>query len=187
MTTYRWNFLALGAALVLGACVHTANDALPKNPDSHTAALASVKTHLDQAKNAPKGGIPVSALTNSAQAQAKAEEPAKPALPMLTAMGFSQVSKQPGASLNQRRIMAIRAAQVEALRNLTEQIHGVKINSSTTIREARVYNDRIDALIQGELRGAKTLSIKPKDSDTFEVTLGIEPATVAYIVQAVKG
>lgn len=183
MSSRIW-IAALGlGALSLSACTHTANDALPKKPDARTQSLAQIKTDLDKsvpvAKTMPIPKRPV--------VVAPAQEAKSDALPAIEAMGFAQVSKQPGSSLNQRRIMALRAARLDALRNLTEQIHGIRIDAHTTIRDARVANDTIDAVIQGELRGAQTVSIKPKGSDTFEVVLKIDPATVAYILKAAQG
>lgn len=176
---------AIGTATLISisACMHTANDALPKNADARTTSLAAIKTDLDAtvpvAKTAPIPKRPV------VVAEPKTTGPA--ALPAIEAMGFAQVSKQPGTSLNQRRIMALRAARMDAMRKLVEQIHGIHIDSSTTVRDARVSNDQIDALIQGELRGAQTVSIKPKGNDTFEVVLKVDPQTVAYILKAAKG
>ena len=56
-------------------------------------------------------------------------------------MGYASISSQPAKSINQRRLMAIRAARLEAMRNLTEQVHGIKVNSRTTIIDAIVQND----------------------------------------------
>ena len=40
-----------------------------------------------------------------------------------------------GESLNQRRILAMRAARLDALRDLTEQVHGIRITSDSLLRE----------------------------------------------------
>jgi hypothetical protein len=37
--------------------------------------------------------------------------------------------------LNQRRLLAIRAARLDAYRVLTEQIHGVQLDAQTTVAE----------------------------------------------------
>lgn len=51
-------------------------------------------------------------------------------IPTLTSVGFASVSVQPGKSLNQKRILAIKAARLDALAKLTEQIHGIQISGS---------------------------------------------------------
>ena len=54
-------------------------------------------------------------------------ETSKYYVPTITAVGFSSIAIQPSKSLNQRRLMAMRAAKLDAYRNLTEQIHGIYI------------------------------------------------------------
>jgi hypothetical protein len=103
-----------------------------------------------------------------------------------TGLGLSQVSKQPGASTNEKRLMAIRAARMEALRDLTEQIHGIRINSETVLRDQVLRSDSVRALVEGEIRGARTLRITPKGSDSFEVVMALDPDTVAYILRAAR-
>ena len=65
--------------------------------------LAAIKTALDKANKATA---------------ARAEN-------TITGRGYSVISIQPGKSSGHRRLMAIRAAKLEALRDLTEQIHGI--------------------------------------------------------------
>merc|ERR1711998_238815 len=47
-------------------------------------------------------------------------------IPTLTAVGYAVVSTQPGRSDAQKRLMAIRAARMAAMRDLAEQIHGLQ-------------------------------------------------------------
>ena len=64
-----------------------------------------------------------SALLN----ERRVAETSKYYVPSITAIGFSSIAIQPSKSLNQRRLMAIRAAKLDAYRNLTEQLHGIYI------------------------------------------------------------
>ncbi len=54
-------------------------------------------------------------------------------VPSISAIGFASVSIQPSKNINQRRLMAMRAAKLDAYRSLTEQIHGIRIQGETTI------------------------------------------------------
>ena len=54
-------------------------------------------------------------------------------VPTLTGVGFAAVSVQPGKTTNQKRILAIKAARLDALAKLTEQIHGIQLTGSTKI------------------------------------------------------
>ena len=48
--------------------------------------------------------------------------------PTIKATGFSAIAIQPSKNLNQRRLMAIRAAKIDAYRVLAEQVHGVQLD-----------------------------------------------------------
>ena len=86
----------------------------------------------------------------------------------------------------EKRLMAIRAARLEAMRDLTEQVHGLRLDSTSTVNDMVLRSDYIRGLVDGEIRGARTTSIKPKSADTFEVVLTLDPDVVRYIVKAAK-
>ncbi len=173
-------FLLVPLAL-LGCAQGTpsARSALPLDARAPTRALAEVKDNLDAADRAaqPAGGVsPMVAPMISAQA-----------VPSLRGLGFAQIAGQPGKTQNEKRLMAIRAARVDALRDLTEQVHGVRISASTTVRDAVVADDSLNAVVQGTLRGARTLRVTPKGGDSYEVEMELDRDTVAYIVRALRG
>ncbi len=164
---------ALGLCAALAACDPArpkAVDALPLDATNRTAALAETKDALDAMDSAPISGPSVA----SAQAT-----------PVFVGRGFAQVAGQPGATRNERRLMAMRAARLDALRDLTEQIHGIRISSESSLGDAVLRSDRLHATVQGTLRGARTVSIQPKGDDGYEVVLEIDPDTVAYVLRAV--
>ena len=107
-------------------------------------------------------------------------------IPTITGVGFSAVSIQPGKNLNQKRIMAIKAARLDALRQLTEQIHGIQLTGSTKIAEAIVQSDTLRADIQGVILGARTVKIEPSSSDTYEVAVEIDRPLIDEIVNAYR-
>jgi hypothetical protein len=158
-------------ALSLTACMapSRAVDALPPDAEATTRALAEVRDDLTphQAKPAARTA------------------PAQPKVTQFTGLGMSQVSTQTGKSLNQKRLMAIRAARMEALRDLTEQIHGIRLTSETTLRDKVLRSDHVRGIVEGEIRGARTLRITPTDGDSFEVVLALSPDVVRYIMRAV--
>jgi hypothetical protein len=51
-------------------------------------------------------------------------------------------------------MMARRAAQIDAQRNLAEQIRGVKITGGTTMEEYEISSDIVATRVKGFLRGA---------------------------------
>jgi hypothetical protein len=169
--------ISLILGVLLGACTptspETASDALPLSATAQTAQLAEVKDNLDAADR--MGAPPAPA--------AVASDEARP----LKGLGFAQISGQPGKTTNEKRLMAIRAARMDALRDLTEQVHGIRINATTTIHAAVVRDDSLAAVVQGTLRGARTVRVAPSGHDSYEVEMVLDRETVAYIVRALKG
>jgi hypothetical protein len=167
----------LPVVLTLAACAstpETATDALPMDATGLTTQLATVKDDLDAADvaAAPPPAAPV---------------PDADAVPALKGLGFAQIAGQPGGTMNEKRLMAIRAARLDALRDLAEQVHGIRLSSSTAIRDAVVLDDSLTALVDGTIRGARTVRVTPKGTDSYEVEMMLDRDTVAYIVRALKG
>lgn len=95
-------------------------------------------------------------------------------IPTLTAVGYAVVSSQPGRTEAQKRLMAIRSARMSAMRELAEQIHGIQVDSNTTVIDLMVQNDTFRAVVKGVIRGAKTVRINPTGNDTYETVLEID-------------
>lgn len=134
-------------------------------------------------------GAPVVAATSEAQSlanikdvlDASAEE-----VPTLTAVGYAVVSSQPGRTDAQKRLMAIRSARMAAMRDLAEQIHGLQIDSSTTVIDLMVQNDTFRGVVSGTIRGARTVRINPTGSDTYEIVLEIDRDLIAHLMNNAK-
>ena len=77
--------------------------------------------------------------------------------------------------------MAIRAARMSAMREFAEQIHGLKVDSNTTVIDLMVQNDTFRGIVSGVIRGARTVRINPTGSDTYETVLEIDQDMVAYL------
>ena len=106
--------------------------------------------------------------------------------PKIKAIGFSSVAVQPSKNLNQRRLMAIRAAKLDAFRVLAEQIHGVQLDSETTVQEAMLTSDKLSSAVRGTIMGADTVKIEPTDADTYLVELSISRAHVDRLIKLYK-
>lgn len=162
---------ALLITAALASCapgIRTATQSLPPGAGPATVQLAEVKDALDTVSPPPM-------------------VMASRAAPMITGLGFAQIAGQPGKTANEKRLMAIRAARMDALRDITEQVHGIRIDASTTIGEAVVTDDSLRGVVAGTIRGAKTLRITPRDGDSYEVQMALDRDTVGYILRALKG
>jgi hypothetical protein len=71
----------------------------------------------------------------------------------------------------QARPMALRAAKVDAYRNLLETTKGVRIDSTTVVKDFTVESDVINAAVEGLVKGAKVVNQDYLSDGTVEVTL----------------
>ena len=107
-------------------------------------------------------------------------------VPTLTAIGYAVTSSQPGRSEAQKRLMAIRSARMAAMRDLAEQIHGLQVDSNTTVIDLMVQNDTFRGVVSGTIRGARTVRINPTGSDTYEVVLEIDREMIGYLIETAR-
>jgi len=73
----------------------------------------------------------------------------------------------------QARLMAERAAKVDAMRNLLEQAYGVTIKSRTTVKDFITQNDTIKARVNAFIKGAKVIDTKYLSDGSVEVEMEI--------------
>jgi len=78
---------------------------------------------------------------------------------------------QRNIGMPQARPMALRAAQVDAYRNLLEVVNGVRVDSTTTVKDFTVESDIINTQVQGIVKGAKTMKQEYLSDGTVEVTV----------------
>lgn len=80
------------------------------------------------------------------------------------------------------RPMALRAAQVDAYRNLLETVQGVQIDSKTTVKDFVVESDVINTAISGMVKGAQVLKKEYMSDGTVEVTVRMPLSGVAKAI-----
>jgi outer membrane protein FlgP len=96
----------------------------------------------------------------------------------LTATGYSVIDVQTSEYPAQRRLLAIRAAKLDAYRALTEQVYGQYIDATTTVAEMVVRSDTFRSRVEGVIYGATLVQIEPRGGDTYEVTLALDKSIV---------
>lgn len=84
----------------------------------------------------------------------------------------------------QARLMAIRAARVDALRKLTERIRGIRITSDTIVRDFVAESDVIQTVTQGTLMGFTEKRIYlHHDEPIAEVTIEVPLESVITTIK----
>lgn len=95
---------------------------------------------------------------------------------VITAVGMGTVDLTVIKNKAQAKMMAKRAAKIDALRQLTEQVKGVQLTGGTTVEEMEVSSDVIATRVKGLIKGAFELDKKLYEeagSYVAEVELGI--------------
>ena len=96
----------------------------------------------------------------------------------LTATGYAVISVQNHRVPAQQRLLAIRAAKLDAYRSLTEQVYGLRMDATATVADMVVQNDTFRSKVEGVIYGATLVSITPAGDDTYETTLSLDKGTV---------
>lgn len=74
----------------------------------------------------------------------------------------------------QQRLMAMRAARVDAYRNLSEQLYGVRVSGHSTVNSFATQNDQVRTYVDHYLRGARLINMAQLADGSFEATLEVE-------------
>ncbi len=99
------------------------------------------------------------------------------ALTVGAAVAFAQPVPPPAAAdvvaQTQARLLAKRAAQADAYRNLAEQVKGLKITSSTYVRDFVAESDEIRTSVSTFLRGAQVADVRYMADDSCQLTMDL--------------
>jgi len=103
---------------------------------------------------------------------------------------ISPLAQNPGMA----RATAVRAAKMDALRNLLEAVMAITVTSETTVRGSAIENDVIKTSVEGMVKGAKMLDLNGDGkidyssdirylSDTsIEIEMGVHMSGISSIV-----
>ncbi|WP_249383966.1 LPP20 family lipoprotein [Chitinivorax sp. B] len=91
-----------------------------------------------------------------------------------SATGYGTMSAFEGYTAGQKRLLAMRAAKLDAYRTLAEQIYGVRIKGNTTVAALIAQNDSFRIYLDGFLRGARIVSVTPMAEGSYETEVEVE-------------
>ncbi len=117
---------------------------------------------------------PPAAPHQAGHREGKEQTPTKVKVKRLKAVGYGVESDYMNYPPPRKRLLAIRAAKVDAYRNLAEMLYGTRITGMTTVRDAAIESDRFRAYIDAVVRGAQLLALTPKGEGIYEAELELE-------------
>ena len=88
-----------------------------------------------------------------------------------------------GVAGTEGRLMAVRAAELDARRQLVEKVYGVYINSETTVNDYVVQNDQVKAQVEQFLVAAAVSDPRYLEDGSVEVTAEIPLEALADIIR----
>jgi hypothetical protein len=147
----------LACAAMLGGCASLDLGSSGNSPAAGNGAEAAATP----AKPAPRVSTPPQLSSN---------ERRRPIL----STGYAVISIQQHHLPAQQRLLAIRAAKLDAYRGLAEQVYGQYLDGATTVADATLRSDRVRSRVEGLIHGAEVVSIAPVGNDTYELTLSLD-------------
>ncbi|WP_407676546.1 LPP20 family lipoprotein [Photobacterium obscurum] len=93
---------------------------------------------------------------------------------LLTAVGYASISEQRGRTIEEKRVRAMRASKIDAYRELTEQVYGMRISARAGMEDQQLGVENTDGAVDGIIRGAEVIRSYPVgDSFVTEMQLDL--------------
>lgn len=77
-------------------------------------------------------------------------------------------------TVGQQKLMAMRAARIDAYRNLAEHVNGFRVWGNTAVSAFATQNDSVRSYVDSFIRGARVVNSTPIADGNFEVTVELE-------------
>ena len=90
------------------------------------------------------------------------------------ATGEGVYPENPSLSLVQKKLMAKRAATIDAYRKLLEKVNEIEIGSESKMKDLLIQHDEVTAKVSGFIRGAKIIEVRDKQDGIVEVDVIIK-------------
>ena len=87
-------------------------------------------------------------------------------------------------SLGHQRVMAKRAAELDAYRNLARRLMDIRIDAETTVRDACLESDELVASLSQLIKGAEPVSITYLEDGSCEVKMSVQKQDVVRAISS---
>lgn len=154
---------------ILGGCTNMpANNTATSDPAEATAPVAQAKEVAMKQTSGECNGMMNMSDRHYVNNEGK---PAESVRIRVTGYGAPPKAFYPDP---QRRLMSMRAAKIDAYRNLAERVKGVQIWGGTTIGDMVVEKDRFRVYLDTRLSGARVIAENPHDDGTYETIVELK-------------
>jgi hypothetical protein len=122
----------------------------------------------------------------------------QPAIVTLNATGYGAVNTAAcngeceRVSPAQRKLLAMRAARLDAYRAMAEQVYGLRVEGGSTVGSLALKDDSFKVYIDAFIRGARVTNVAAREDGTYETTVEMDfdtnaaqPQTLPHAAQAV--
>ncbi|GAB3520744.1 flagellar biosynthesis protein FlgP [Photobacterium proteolyticum] len=93
---------------------------------------------------------------------------------LITSVGYASISEQRGRTIEEKRVRAMRASKIDAYRELTEQVYGMRISARAELEDQQLGVENTDGAVDGIIRGAEVIRSYPVgDSFVTEMQLDL--------------
>jgi hypothetical protein len=91
-----------------------------------------------------------------------------------SALGYGSMGSYPQYTVGQQKLMAMRAAQVDAYRNLAEQVQGFRLTGGTTVSAFALQSDTIRTYVDAYIRGARIVGVTATGDGNYQANVELE-------------
>ena len=92
----------------------------------------------------------------------------------ISATGYGTPSSYGQYTHAQQKLMAIRAAQIDAYRNLAERVYGFRITGATSVSAFATQSDKVRSHVDAFIRGAHVVNTAVIADGNVEVTVELD-------------
>ena len=87
---------------------------------------------------------------------------------VVSATGYAAPLMNTKISKAQARLLTLRGSKIDAYRNLSERVYGLKLRGSSSLRSMMTAHDELQTFVDAYLMGAKVVSQRELEDGSFE-------------------
>lgn len=164
---FRLFFVTMGA-VILSACQNLNQTGTAVSAECTTIAPCNGNTTTGLNESTP---TPVFTQNTGSANTANTIAVIKQEPIVVTATGYAALATNKRLSKSQARILTLRSSMLDAYRNLSERVYGLKIDGSSSLRNMVIENDELRTYVDAYLVGAKVISQREHEDGTFETVV----------------